>query len=101
MRQFGMRVISKSRLTAYSLKHADTKDALNTWYKIMRSSSFGSLVEVRAVLPSADLCGDNNRFTCFNIKGNSYRLIVEIKYKWQRVYIHEVLTHAQYTEKYC
>jgi len=31
-----------------------------------------------------------------NSKGNTYRLIVEIDYLYQRIYIKNVLTHAQY-----
>jgi mRNA interferase HigB len=37
----------------------------------------------------------NNRVV-FNIKGNSYRLIVAIKYEFQIVYIRFVGTHAAY-----
>jgi mRNA interferase HigB len=37
-----------------------------------------------------------DRFTVFNIKGNSYRLITEINYRYGRLYIRYVLTHAEY-----
>ncbi|WP_425445538.1 type II toxin-antitoxin system HigB family toxin [Tychonema bourrellyi] len=32
----------------------------------------------------------------FNIKGNRYRLIVDLIYDSQRIYIKYVLTHAEY-----
>ena len=32
----------------------------------------------------------------FNIKGNSYRLIVRMVFQYQRIYIKEFLTHAEY-----
>ena len=32
----------------------------------------------------------------FNIKGNKYRLITEINYRFRRVYIRHALTHAEY-----
>jgi mRNA interferase HigB len=32
----------------------------------------------------------------FNIKGNKYRLITEISYRFRRIYIRHVLTHAEY-----
>ena len=38
-----------------------------------------------------------NRWTVFNIKGNRYRLITEINYRFQRIYIRHVLTHAEYS----
>ena len=34
--------------------------------------------------------------TVFNIKGNSYRLIVGINYESQTIFIKDVLTHAEY-----
>jgi hypothetical protein len=36
------------------------------------------------------------RWTVFNIKGNKYRLITEINYRFGRVYIRHVLTHSEY-----
>ncbi|NQT59187.1 MAG: type II toxin-antitoxin system HigB family toxin [Bacteroidetes bacterium] len=36
---------------------------------------------------------------CFNIKGNSYRLIVRISWG-KTIFIKELLTHAEYTKKY-
>ena len=35
-------------------------------------------------------------FTVFNIKGNTYRLIVKIEYRFARIYIKYFLTHAEY-----
>jgi len=32
----------------------------------------------------------------FNIRSNRYRLIVRIVFQYQRIYIKEVLTHAEY-----
>jgi mRNA interferase HigB len=32
----------------------------------------------------------------FNMLGNSFRLITEINYKRQKVYLRHVLTHAEY-----
>lgn len=34
--------------------------------------------------------------TVFNIKGNDYRLIVGINYRASRIYIKDLLTHAEY-----
>ena len=45
------------------------------------------------MLPSADGVG---KLTVLNIKGNAFRLIVEINYRTGRVYIRHVLTHAEY-----
>ncbi len=41
----------------------------------------------------ADVVGNK---TVFNIKGNAYRLITAIHYDRGRIYIRELLTHAEY-----
>jgi mRNA interferase HigB len=37
----------------------------------------------------------NNRVV-FNVKGNTYRLVIAVKYEFQIVYIRFVGTHAEY-----
>ncbi|MBW4445774.1 MAG: type II toxin-antitoxin system HigB family toxin [Spirirestis rafaelensis WJT71-NPBG6] len=51
------------------------------------------MVEVQAIYPKAEAVGS---FTVFNIKGNNYRLIVDIVYETERIYIKYVLSHAEY-----
>lgn len=50
-------------------------------------------MEVRQTYPSADFV---DPYTVFNIKGNAYRLIVKIEYKWQIVFVKDLLNHADY-----
>ena len=42
---------------------------------------------------------DTNTHLLFNIKANKYRLITEINYRYQRLYIRQVLTHAEYDQE--
>ena len=51
--------------------------------------------ELRAVLPSTDFA---DPYTIFKIKGNSYRLVVVIHYRYKRVYIREFMTHGGYDQ---
>jgi mRNA interferase HigB len=46
--------------------------------------------------PTADAVGN---FIVFNIKGNSYRLIVSIDYAIQTIYYKYFLTHAEYDKE--
>ena len=66
--------------------------ALDVWYRIAHRASWKSLADIRRVFPSADGVG---KYTVFNIKGNSYRLITVIFYS-KTLFIREVLTHADY-----
>lgn len=45
------------------------------------------------MLPTADFA---DPYTIFNIKGNSYRLLTIVHYRYKRVYIKEFFTHAEY-----
>jgi mRNA interferase HigB len=58
-----------------------------------KKAQWRSLAEVRQTYPHADLVG---RYTVFNIKGNHYRLIAEINYRFQQILIRAILTHADY-----
>ena len=55
--------------------------------------SWQNLEEVRQVYREAEAVGN---FTVFNIKGNRYRLIVDINYVNQTIYYKYFLTHAEY-----
>lgn len=88
-----MLVISKKRLREFWGKHADSKGALETWHAVAKAARWQKLVDVQQTYASAEAV---NQFTVFNIKGNTYRLIVKIEYKLQIIYIHRVLTHAEY-----
>lgn len=88
-----MHIISRKRLLEASQVYPNLETPLDNWYRVAKSSSWGDINEVRQVYPSADAVGN---FTVFNIKGNEYRLIVDIVYATQRIYIKYVLTHAEY-----
>jgi mRNA interferase HigB len=50
--------------------------------------------DIKSEYPSASILADNR--VVFNIKGNSYRLIVKINYSHQMVWIRFVGTHTEY-----
>ena len=86
-------VISRKKLLEAATLRPELGAALDVWYRIARKAEWRSLAEVRTTFPSADAV---EKYTVFNIKGNSYRLIVEINYRSQRLFLRHVLTHAEY-----
>jgi mRNA interferase HigB len=90
-----MNVIKKKTLESYGLHFADTSSALLSWRKIVEKTNFSDIHAVRAVFPSADFA---DPYTIFNIKGNNYRLVTVIHYRYRRVYIREFFTHAEYDQ---
>ena len=88
-----MHVITRRTLLEAATRHSGLGPPLDIWYRIAKKQLWRNLAEVRVHFPSADAVG---RFTVFNIKGNTYRLIVVIQYDAARIYIRHVLTHAEY-----
>jgi mRNA interferase HigB len=86
-------IISRKKLLDAAAIHSDLAASLDIWYRIAKRALWDSLEEVRQVLPTADRVGD---YTVFNIKGNDYRLITLIFYRSKKVFIRDVLTHAEY-----
>ena len=86
-------VISRKKLVEAAREHGDLGQPLDIWFRIAKKAHWQTLDEVRLTFPSAD---GVEKFTVFNIKGNRYRLITEINYRTGRIFIREVLTHAEY-----
>ncbi len=89
----GCNVSGRKKLKEAAVQHADLEGPLDAWFCIAKKSRWRNLTDVRKTFSSADAVG---KWTVFNIKGNQYRLIVEINYGFGRIYIGHVLTHAEY-----
>jgi len=87
-------VISNRKFREYILAgHADAEAPLAAWFKIAKAAQWKNIVEVRRVFRDTDVV---EKYTVFNIKGNTYRLIAEIFYPGQVVLIRHIMTHAEY-----
>jgi mRNA interferase HigB len=91
-----LHVISRKRLLEAANVHAGLSARLDAWYRIAKKAESKNLADVRRVCPSADAVW---KFTVFNIKGNAYRLITEINYRTGRIFVRNVLTHAEYDKR--
>jgi mRNA interferase HigB len=92
-----MHVITRKRLQEFWGKHADAERPLRAWWSIIRRKRYRSPQEVRDDFSSASFLGDWR--TVFNVGGNKYRLVVDMRYDLGRVYIRSVLTHAEYARR--
>ena len=90
-----MHIISTSKLKKFWEKYPSSKTSLQAWCKVAETTDWQSPVEVKEVFSSADQVGN---FTVFNIGGNKYRLITFIDYKYKKIFIRNILTHAEYDE---
>ena len=89
-----MRVISRKTLRLFWKKHNDSEQQLISWLRETEKAKWKNHNELKKEYPSASIL-ENNRIV-FNIKGNSYRLIVKINYQYQIIWIRFIGTHAEY-----
>ena len=89
-----MRLISKKNLLAESTAYPDTQAPIEAWYTMLKASGWNSLEDIRKSYSST--VDEAYGYTIFNIKGNKYRLIVQINYRNQIVFFKRFMTHTEY-----
>ena len=88
------RIIAKRTLREFWDKHTDTEQYLKTWYETAKNANWNSPNDIKATNVNASILKEGR--VVFNIKGNSYRLIVKFNYERQWAFIRFVGTHAEY-----
>jgi mRNA interferase HigB len=88
------RIVAKSTHREFWEKHADSEQYLKTWYDTAKSSKWFSPNDVKQTYISASIL--KNGRVVFNIKGNSYRLVVKFNYEKQWAFIRFIGTHPEY-----
>jgi mRNA interferase HigB len=92
-----MRVIAKRTLREFwesTSKYADAEDPLRSWYREAKQATWLTPADIKEQYHNASIL-KNNR-TVFNIAGNKYRLVVEINYPVQIIFIRFIGTHQEY-----
>jgi len=67
---------------------------LLAWYAEANDADWASPATLEIRYPSASIVGAER--VVFNIRGNKYRLIVEVKYRFHAVYVRWFGRHADY-----
>ena len=91
-----MRIIKERTLTEYSQKRKYKKaaESLKAWVYEVRFSTWENANELKAKYGNASII--SSKRVVFNIKGNDYRLIVDIEFKLKIVFIIWFGTHKEY-----
>jgi mRNA interferase HigB len=74
----------------------DAEQPLRVWYSDVKKANWLNPHDVKKQFGSASLI-TNNRVV-FNIKGNKYRLVVQINYSSSWVFVRFIGTHDDYDE---
>ena len=89
-----MRIIARKTLRDFWERHPNAQKPLQAWYADAKQAHWKSPNDIKNVYRNASIVANNR--VVFNIKGNSYRLVVAINYDYAIVYIRFVGTHKEY-----
>ena len=91
-----MRIISKKTIKDFyeQTLYQDSKESLEAWHKEVMKADWKNPNDIKEQYRNSSIVGNNR--VVFNIHGNKHRLIVQINYFAQVVYVRFIGTHKQY-----
>lgn len=89
-----MRVIAVSCLRSFWEMNPDAGQHLKSWVVEVKKAKWNQPADIKEQYRSASIL--KNRRVVFNIKGNAYRLVVSVAYRYQSVYVKFIGTHSEY-----
>ena len=89
-----MRVISRRALQDFWKAHPDAEWRLKAWCDEVTRATWENSAQLKEKYGSASIVGKHR--VVFNICGNKYRLVVEVNYIQQYVFIKFIGTHGEY-----
>ncbi len=89
-----MRIIAKATIRDFWLIHSQAEFPLLDWYNTTKQATWKSPNDVKKTYGNASIVANNR--VIFNIKGNDFRLVTEIDYEYQLVFIIWIGSHKEY-----
>ncbi len=92
----GFNVIAKATLKEFWERHADSQEALESWFKLLTKGEFANFAELKQIFSSVDWVQPD--YIVFDIRGNNYRVITRVNFTYKTFWIKQVLTHQEYDD---
>ena len=90
-----MQVIARRTLRQFCERHPRAERPVRAWFAVVSKARWTGPADVKRQFgTSVDFVGDNRLI--FDLGGNKYRLIVHVSYRFGRVLVKFVGTHADY-----
>ncbi|MBS1999051.1 MAG: type II toxin-antitoxin system HigB family toxin [Cyanobacteria bacterium SZAS LIN-2] len=90
-----MQIVHWGRVRKFFHNHRQAKLPLLRWKTAVQAANWENFSAVRQTFNSADWVDGK---LVFNIKGNDYRLIATAQFSNGRIYVRQVMTHAEYDQ---
>lgn len=89
-----MRIIAISYLKAFWEQYPDAEQPLLAWIDEAKKAKWQSPSHIKEKYRSVSIL--KNRRVVFNIKGNAYRLVIAVAYRYGALYVKFIGTHQEY-----
>jgi len=92
-----MRLVGRETLDEFTNAHADARAWIENWIADVEAARWRTPQEIKESYASASFLA--SRVVIFNVKGNRYRLEVQVAYNTGVVVVKWAGTHAEYTKR--
>lgn len=90
-----MQIIARRTLGVFWERHPQAETPLGVWYSLVDRAGWATPADARREFgTTVDFVADNR--LVFDISGNKYRLVVHVSYRFKRVLVKLIGTHAEY-----
>jgi mRNA interferase HigB len=89
-----MKIVATKILREFWMLFPDAEQPLKAWVDEVKHAVWTQPADIKAKYRNASIL--KNKRVVFNIKGNDYRLVVSVAYRFAGVYIKFIGTHRQY-----
>ncbi len=88
------RIFAKSTLREFWEKHPDSEQYLKTWFDTAMNANWKTPNDIKKSYVNVSILKSSR--IVFNIKGNSYRLIIKFNFEKQLAFVRFIGTHSDY-----
>ena len=89
-----MTLVGQNKIDQFIKRHAQARKPMQAWVAEVNSAQWRTSQDIKNRYRAADFLKDNR--VIFDVKGNSYRILVKIAYQAGAVLVERVGTHPEY-----
>lgn len=89
-----MKIINRKILVDFKQRHADVISQVDSWEAETSEAEWNLPQDIKKRYVAASFLANNH--VVFNLRGNKYRLLVQVSYNNKIIYIKNMGTHDEY-----
>ncbi|MEA3463609.1 MAG: type II toxin-antitoxin system HigB family toxin [Patescibacteria group bacterium] len=89
-----MKIVNRKVLDDFKQKHVEVRSQVDAWEAETNAAGWNMPSDIKKRYAAASFLADNH--VVFNLKGNRYRLLVQVSFKNKIVFIKKIGSHNEY-----